>query len=173
MRTWMVKRSRWMGVLVGAAVLLSVGLAQADLTAAVVKKFRGQILITDTALNLMLLGDSKQTIATCSKKTVKAVKHEDVGGTPTWTFYYTAFLNAKPRVDTLTFEFYYDMPGEGLELRADKTMVGIDRSLKTLQGRITISEDDNVSIGKTYVVKLVDNVRDTSKTYATTKLTFK
>jgi len=162
-----------MGILVAAAVLVTVGLAHADLTAKVIKKYRGQILITDTALNLMVLGDTAQTIKTCQKRQLKAVKHDDTGGTPTWTFYYTAFLTAKPRVSTLTMEFYYEMPGEGLELRADKTMVGVDRSLKTLQGSITISEDDNVSAGKTYVVKLVDNVRNTSKTYATTKLTFK
>lgn len=173
MRIWMVKRACGMGILAAAAVVAMVGLAHADLTPKVVKQYQGQILITDSALNLMLLGDSEQTIKTCQQKQLKAVKHEDANGTPTWTFYYTAFLTAKPRVNTLTLEFYYEMPGEGLELRADKTMVGIDRTLKTLQGRITISEDDNVSAGKTYVVKLVDNVRNTSKTYATTKLTFK
>ncbi len=173
MRTWMVKRSCGMGILAGIALVAAAGLAHAELTKKVSQKYRGQILVTDNALNFTVLGDSSQTIKTCEKNKLKVVKHEEVGGTPTWTFYYTAFLNAKPRVGTLTMEFYYDMPGEGLELRADKTMVGIDRSLKILQGRISISEDDNVSAGKTYVVKLVDNLPKSSKTYATTKLTFK
>lgn len=173
MRTWTVKRSFGMGILAALALVAMAGLARADLTTKVIKKYRGQILITDNALNFAVSGDTSQTIKTCEKNKLLVVKHADVDGTPTWTFYYTAFLTAKPRVSTLTMEFYYDMPGEGLELRADKTMVGVDRSLKTLQGRIRISEDDNVSTGKTYVVKLVDNLPKGSKTYASTKLTFR
>jgi len=172
MRIWTVKRWRLMGILTALGLLLAGGISRADLTAQVVKKYRGEILITDTGLDLSVLGDSKRTIKACEERKLTAVKHEE-GGTPTWTFHYTAFLTAKPRVSTLTLEFYYDMPGEGLELRADKSLVGVDRTLKILQGRISISEDDNVSAGKTYVVKLVDNVGRKSKTYATTKLTFK
>lgn len=152
------------GVLVVGALAVDAGV-----NPKVRKHFRGKILITDHALS-SVDPNPKKTIKAWKKARLKEVKHSMVDGVATWQWHYKAFLRKKPMVNMLSFDFY--TADKKAEYKANKK-IGVDPRVTVLEGTLTISEDDNLSKGKTYVVKLVGEVRGKEVTFAKTKITVK
>ena len=154
------------GVIVAGAAI-----AHAALNRKVEAAFRGQILITEQPLDLEEGGDPARIIADCKKQTLLTVKHVKVGGTPVWTFYYTAFLKQKPRLTELSLDFY-TTDAEALYV-ADKKLGGVDPGVATLQGKVEISEDDGLTRGRTYLVKVTGVLKKREIVFATATVTMK
>lgn len=153
---------------IALAVFGVAGPAEAGLSKKVQKTFKGQILITDSKLDLEAEGTDAETIRYCKKKQAKVIKgSDDAEGVYTWSFHYTAFFKSKPKVSTLSFDFYTD-DKERLYV-ANKKIAGVD-ALLTLQGQIKISEDDNLNRNRSYVIKLTGEVKGKEVVYATTKI---
>ncbi len=171
MNTSTARLAKLTALLVGGVMVAAVVTARAEYSAKVQKTFRGQILITEDPLKLEVLGNYAQTIKECRKRALTGVKHDQVDGVPVWSFYYTAFMKSKPRVNSLSFDFYTN-DKEALYV-ANKRLTGIDRSVATLQGRLVISEDDGLLPNRSYVVKLVGQVKGREVVYAKTTVATK
>ncbi|MGE0872150.1 MAG: hypothetical protein AB7P03_26565 [Kofleriaceae bacterium] len=146
------------------ALLVSAhGVAHADISRPVIAAFKGQLVVTKG--DLPEGKNDKDTIAKIKGERLKELtgqKNEDV---TSWYFHYTAFLS-KPGSPKLKMEFYVD----GKKYVADKRLDGIDPKLTVLSGNISISEDEGLTSGKGYVIKLV-NEKD--QVVATTPLHMK
>src|SRR5262245_46780850 len=148
---------------VAAAAVLAGGIASADMSKTVIGAFRGQLVITKDELP-----EGKNDKDTIAK--IKAAKLTELSGTPTgedvtaWHFHYTAFLT-KSGAKALKMEFYRD----GKQYSADKRLDGIDPKSPVLIGDISIDENEGLSKGKSYVIKLVDG----NTVVASAPLTFK
>jgi hypothetical protein len=153
----------------GALVIGNAAVNAAGLSVKVRKAFKGQIVITAQALGMPYPSD-KQTISKWKKRRLKEVTHTMVDGVPTWRWYYSAFLKKKPRTNMLSFDFY--TADKKADYKANKK-IGVDPNVTILQGVMSISEDDNLSKGKTYVVKLTGEVRGREVVFARTKITVK
>ena len=149
------------------AVALAIGFlslaaapAQADMSKKVIAAFKGKLLVTQSPLEMQ--GDDKTTIAAFKKLAVTEVKStigaDDV---PTWVFVYNAFLKTTGAT-SLKLEFY-----DGTNYSADKSLTGVDPKMTVLQGDIEITEDDNITKGKTYTLKLTGRVRGKEIVFAT------
>ena len=134
-----------------AVVLLALvagGVASADMSRGVISAFRGQLVISKTDLP-----DGKNDKDTIAK--IKKEKLTELTGTANedvtyWNFHYTAFLS-KTGNTVLKMEFYRD----GKQFVADKTLDGVDPKSTVLTGDIAINEDEGLSKGKAYVIKLI------------------
>lgn len=129
--------------------LLAGGIAAADMSKGVIGSFKGQLVVSKAELS-----EGKTDKDTISK--IKSEKLSELVGTANedvtaWTFHYTAFLS-KIGASTLKMEFYRD----GKQYAADKRLDGIDPKSAVLTGDISISEDEGLAKGKTYVIKLTD-----------------
>ncbi|MGE0550436.1 MAG: hypothetical protein AB7O24_29330 [Kofleriaceae bacterium] len=154
---------QWMSGLVVALVVFAQGVAHADMSRPVIAAFKGQLVVSKGELPEGK--NDKDTIAKIKGERLKEVtgqKNEDV---TSWYFHYTAFLN-RPGAAKLKMEFYVD----GKKYVADKRLDGIDPKLTVLTGDISISEDEGLTSGKGYVIKLV-NEKD--QVVATTPLLMK
>jgi hypothetical protein len=132
-----------------AAVLAAGGVASADLTRNVISAFRGQIVITKDEITQQK--DDKTTIAKIKEARLKELtgeKHDDVA---VWNFHYTAFLS-KSGGSSLKLEFITD--DKDKRLSADKELEGVDAKASVLNGDITIDEDEGLTKGRSYIVKL-------------------
>ncbi len=163
-------RSGWAMLAAGILVCSAAGLARAELSRKVQAEFRGKILITEAPLDLEE-GQPSKIIADCKKRTLLSVKHTMVDGTPTWSFYYTAFMKQKPKLKELSLDFY-TTDAEKLYV-ANKKLTGVDPYLTTLQGKVSISEDDNLLKGRTYLVKLTGQRGKREVVFATATLATK
>ena len=164
---------RWMWAAAAAAgVGLVLGLGTADAGLGKIQKtFKGQILITETNLDLQKFSTDKENLAYIKKSRKKVIKSEDVGGVPTWSFSYTVFMKTTPKVNSISFDWYTD-DKEKLYV-ANKKLTGIDPKLTLLQGRISISEDDGPVPGRKYIVKVAAEVKGKEVILATTNLHMK
>ncbi len=137
--------------------------AGADMSKKVIAAFKGKILVTKAPLEMA--GDDKTTIAHFKKQTLTEIKGA-VGGDDvlTWNFVYTAFLKGTGAT-SLKLEFY-----DGTNYSADKSLTGVDPKMTVLEGDIEITEDDNITKGKTYTIKLTGTVRGKEIVFATTTL---
>jgi hypothetical protein len=137
---------------ISTAALLTVlvlgGIAQADMSRGVIAAFRGQLVISKT--DLPEGKNDKDTIAKIKKEKVSEIVGTAQEDVQYWNFHYTAFLN-KTGNATLKMEFYRD----GKQFVADKTLDGVDPKSTVLTGDISINEDEGLSKGKAYVIKLV------------------
>lgn len=134
--------------------------ADADLSKKVIAAFKGKILVTQAPLEMQ--GDDKTTIAGFKKQSLTEVKsHQGADDVPTWVFTYNAFLN-KTGASSLSFDFY-----EGNDYKANKDLTGVDPKMTVLQGDIEITEDDNITKGKTYTLKLTGKVKGKDVVFAT------
>ncbi|MBX3159948.1 MAG: hypothetical protein KF773_28525 [Deltaproteobacteria bacterium] len=125
--------------------------------------FKGQLVVTKAELSEAKT--DKDTIAKINAEKLKEVVGEANEDVTYWHFHYTAFLNRSG--DTrLKMEFYKD----GKTYAADKRLENIDPKSGVLTGEISISEDDGLAKGKSYVVKLVT---DKDVVVASTPLVFK
>jgi hypothetical protein len=135
-------------VAVLVAALVIGGVASADMSRGVIAAFKGQLVISKDELP-----GGKNDKDTINK--IKAAKLSELTGEAQedvvyWNFHYTAFLN-KTGNSTLKMEFYKD----GKAFVADKTLDGVDPKSTVLTGTISINEDEGLSKGKAYVIKLV------------------
>ena len=122
-------------VVVAAAVGWG-GVATADVSRNVIAAFRGDLVITKGELPE---GKSeKDTIARIKSERLKELAGEAKDDVMYWHFHYTAFLT-KP----------------GNKFVADNRLDGVDPKTQVLSGDISINEDEGLSKGKAYVIKLV------------------
>lgn len=138
--------------------------ANADLSRKVITAFKGKILLTIGPLESQ--GDDKTTIAHFKKMTLASIKGEQNGNdVQEWTFNYTAFLKSGGAT-SLKLEFYNDTGGYA----ADQRLTGVDPKMTVLEGDITINEDDGLTKGKKYIVKLTGEVKGKDTVFAQTSV---
>lgn len=145
-----------------AAVIAVGGVASAEISKNVIRSFRGQLVVSTDELPEGK--NDKETIAKIKAARVAALTGEERDEVHYWNFHYAAFLT-KTGATRLKLEFF-----DGKQLKADKTLDGVDPKVPLLTGTISINEDEGLTRGKTYTVKLV-NERD--QAVSTTTLTMK
>lgn len=157
------RRSFVLGSLAAALVLgTGVGSANADLSKKVIAAFKGKILVTTGPLEPA--ENDKATIAAFKKAALTEVKGaQNANDIQEWTFSYTAFL-AKGGASSLKLEFYNETGGYA----ADQTLTDVDPKMTVLQGDITINEDDGLTKGKKYTLKLAGEVKGKDVVFAQT-----
>jgi len=136
---------------ISAAVLVAAvawgGVAAADMSRNVIAAFKGQLVITKGELPEGKT--DKETIAKIKAERLKELTGEAKGDVTSWVFHYTAFLT-KTGSTELTMEFWKDK-----KLAANKRINGFDPKLQVLSGDLPIDEDEGLTKGTAYVVKLV------------------
>lgn len=138
--------------------------AEADVSKKVIAAFKGKMLVSDAPLQSS--GDDKATIAAWKSKTTATIKGQQNGNdVQEWTFSYTAFLS-KTGSSSLKLEFY-----DGDKYSADRTLTGVDPKDPVLEGDITIDEDEGLTKGKKYTLKLVATVKGKETTVSTAVVT--
>jgi hypothetical protein len=141
---------RLMFAAVFVAAMVGVGgLATADMSRNVIAAFRGDLVITKG--DLPEGKNEKDTIAKIKAERVKELTGEARDDVVYWRFHYTAFLN-KAGSTQLKMEFYTDK-----KFVAEKGLEGVDPKITVLSGDISINEDDGLTKGKTYTIKLVND----------------
>jgi len=149
-----------------AAVVLAASSANADIDKKALKQLRGTILVSaDELPPIDGAGVTVQSLKKAHQTTQKSVMSGDIA---TWKFYFVAFLKKKPGVTQLSFDFY--TTDKRKLFVANKRLTGIDRSLTLLSSMIEITEDDGLTRGKTYTVKLTATKGKREVVLATTKL---
>lgn len=146
-----------------AAALLAGGVASADFSKTVTASLKGQLVVSKGDLP-----EGKSDKDTVAK--IKASKLTEVVGdvqedVSYWRFHYTAFLKSTGS-SSLKMEFYKD----GKQYAADKSLEGVDPKSQIMVGDISINEDEGLTKGKTYVIKLVN---PKNQVVAQTSLLFK
>ena len=141
----MSSRSIFAAVLV-AAVAWG-GVAAADMSRNVIAAFKGDLVVTKAELPEGKT--DKETIAKIKAERLKELTGEAKGDVTGWVFHYTAFLTRTGATE-LTMEFWKDK-----KLAANKRINGFDPKLQVLSGDLPIDEDEGLTKGTAYVVKLV------------------
>jgi hypothetical protein len=142
---------RWIltAVVVAAAAAWG-GVASADMSRNVLAAFKGELVITKGELPE---GKSdKDTIAKIKGERLKELTGEAKNDVVGWYFHYTAFLS-KTGATRLKMEFYTN--DKDKKFVADKRIDGVDPKTPALSGEITIDEDEGLSKGRPYLIKLV------------------
>lgn len=138
--------------LLSAAVVVAAigwgGVATADMSRNVIAAFRGELVITKGELPEGKT--EKDTIAKIKTERLKELTGEARDDVTYWHFHYTAFLT-KPGATQLKMEFY---TGDK-KFVANVGLDGADPKTPVLSGEISINEDDGLTKGKPYVIKLV------------------
>ena len=136
---------------ISAAVILAAvawgGVAAADMSRNVITAFKGELVITKGELPEGKT--DKETIAKIKAERLKELSGEARSDVTSWFFHYTAFLT-RPGATELTMEFW-----NGKKLAANKRINGIDPKITALSGDISIDEDEGLTKGTAYQVKLV------------------
>ena len=136
-------------VVIAAAVVWG-GLASAEVSKNVITAFKGDLVITKGELPE---GKSeKDTIAKIKTERLKELTGEARDNVVYWHFRYTAFLS-KPGATQLKMEFYTN--DKDKKFVADNRLEGVDPKSMVLSGEISINEDEGLSKGKPYLIKLV------------------
>lgn len=150
-------------------VCAALSVASASVSDKVQKAMRGKILIAEGGLPAARSTDSA-TIEYYKKVNLKTIKHaSEEDDVYSWNIDYTAFLKKAPKARSLSFEFYTD-DKEKLFV-ADKRLMGVDPTLKILNGSFSINEDDGVNRKRKYIIKLVGKVKKRDFTFAETRVT--
>jgi hypothetical protein len=136
-------------VLVAAAVGWG-GIASADMSRNVIAAFRGELVITKGELPEGKT--EKDTIAKIKTERLKELTGEAKDDVVYWHFHYTAFLS-KPGSSLLTMKVYTNDKDQ--KYVDDIRLEGVDPKSMVLSGDISTNEDDGLSKGKAYIIKLV------------------
>jgi hypothetical protein len=136
-------------VVVAAAVVWG-GLASAEVSKTVITAFKGDLVITKG--DLPEGKSEKDTIAKIKTERLKELTGEARDNVVYWHFHYTAFLS-KPGATQLKMEFYTN--DKDKKFVADNRLEGVDPKSMVLSGEISINEDEGLSKGKPYLIKLV------------------
>jgi hypothetical protein len=144
--------------LLSAAVVVAAaigwgGVATADMSRNVIAAFRGELVITKSELPEGKT--EKDTIAKIKTERLKEVSGEDKSDVMYWHFHYTAFLT-KPGATQLTMDFWVNDNSKEKKLAANVRLDGVDPKITVLSGDISINEEDGLSKGKPYLIKLVN-----------------
>jgi len=136
-------------VVVAAAIAWS-GAASAEVSRTVITAFKGELVITKGELPEGKT--EKDTIAKIKSERIKELVGEAKDDVVYWHFHYTAFLT-KAGASQLKMEFYTN--DKANKFVADNRLEGVDPKSMVLSGDISINEDEGLSKGKTYLIKLV------------------
>lgn len=128
------------------------GIASADMSSKVIAAFKGDLVITKGELPDGKT--EKDTIAKIKAERLKELTGEARDDVVYWHFHYTAFL-AKTGSTKLKMEFYTD--DKNKKFVADNRLDGVDPKTPVLSGDISINEDEGLSKGKAYIIKLVND----------------
>jgi hypothetical protein len=134
-------------VVVAAAVGWG-GIATADMSRNVIAAFRGELVITKG--DVPEGKNEKDTIAKIKSERLKELAGEDRDKVMYWHFHYIAFLT-KTGATRLKMEFY----DKDKNLVADTRLDGVDPKVAVLSGEIPINEEDGLTRGRSYNIKLV------------------
>lgn len=126
------------------------GVAAADMSRNVIAAFHGELVITKG--DLPEGKSEKDTITKIKSERLKELSGEAKDDVVYWHFHYTAFLT-KAGASQLKMEFYTS--DKDKKFVADNQLDGVDPKSMVLTGDISINEDEGLSKGKTYVIKLV------------------
>jgi hypothetical protein len=126
------------------------GAASAEVSRGVITAFKGELVITKG--DLPEGKTDKDTIAKIKAERLKEISGEAKSTVTAWHFHYTAFL-AKPGATQLRMEFHTN--DKDKKFAADNRLEGVDPKITVLSGDISIDEDEGLSKGKAYIVKLV------------------
>lgn len=149
-------------VLVVGLVAASAALAQ---SAAVYRKFKGQIIVSDREIPV---SDSDAEMV----KTLKRIHKTSLDGSGgTWSFYFMAFLNKKPGTSQLTVAFY-DLSGGKRKMVTYKD-IGVDASSTIVNTDFEIGEDDGIKKGTKYELAVVDLSTNKEVVFAKAQVTLK
>ena len=149
-----------------ALVLAASGAASADVSESVQKKFRGQILVSAEPLPETATDEAEQVRAL--KKAATTVVAHGPGEPAVWRFHFMAFMTKKPVATQVALDFYTD--DKKKDFVAQERLTGIDPALTLLHSQVELSEDDGLTAGRSYVVKLTAEVKGKEVVLATTKL---
>jgi hypothetical protein len=143
--------SRWISTAVLVVAAAGWGsVASADVSRAVIAAFKGELVITKG--ELPEAKTDKETIAKIKGERIKELTGEARSEVMGWHFHYTAFL-ARTGATRLKMEFYTN--DKDKKFVADKQLDGVDPKLAVLSGEISIDEDEGLSKGRPYQIKLV------------------
>ncbi|HEY0484260.1 MAG TPA: hypothetical protein VGD37_42365 [Kofleriaceae bacterium] len=135
---------------VAAAAFGWAGAATADVSRGVITAFKGELVITRGELPEGKT--EKDTIAKIKTERLKELAGEAKNDVMAWHFHYTAFLS-KTGATQLKMEFYTN--DKDKKFVADNRLDGVDPKTPVLSGDISIDEDEGLSKGKAYIIKLV------------------
>jgi hypothetical protein len=143
--------------LMSAAVVLAAslgwgGVASADVSKGVITAFHGELVITKG--DLPEGKTEKETITKIKTDRLKELTGEARDDVVYWHFHYTAFLT-KAGSSLLKMEFY--TTDKDKKFVADNRLEGVDPKSTVLSGDISINEDEGLSKGKPYLIKLVND----------------
>jgi hypothetical protein len=142
--------SRWLSTAVLVVAASGWRVASADVSRNVMAAFKGELVITKGELPDGKT--EKDTIAKIKSERLKELTGEERSDVVYWHFHYTAFLS-KPGSSLLKMEFYTN--DKDKKFVADKRIDGVDPKTPALSGEISIDEDEGLSKGKPYIIKLV------------------
>jgi hypothetical protein len=158
---------RFLAVTLVAATLAMPATVHAELSKKVISTFKGQLIIS--AGELPSGEDDRATIAAIKKVQLAEVSgeknDEDVMA---WRFSYTAFVS-KNGPTSLKMAFY--TVEKKPRYVADQRLDGIDPKSPVLVGDVAISEDDGLTKGHRYTIKLIAVIGSKESTVASTTLT--
>jgi hypothetical protein len=161
--------TRSLSILFLVALLGAPAIAHAELSKKVITTFKGQILVTEGELPSGT--DDKETVAAIKKAQLTSVEGEkNADDVTVWRFSYTAFLN-KTGPTSLKMVFYSD--DKEKRYAADQRLDGVDPKSPVLVGDVSITEDDGLNKGRSYVIKLVATTGGKDTTLAQTTLKMK
>lgn len=142
---------RWISTIVVLAAALGWGgAASADVSRNVIAAFKGELVITKG--DLPEGKNDKDTIARIKSERLKELTGEARNDVIGWHFHYTAFLS-RTGATRLKMEFYTN--DKDKKFVADNRLDGVDPKTPVLSGDISIDEDEGLSKGKPYLIKLV------------------
>ncbi|MEZ4359164.1 MAG: hypothetical protein R3B48_03215 [Kofleriaceae bacterium] len=140
--------------------------AHANLSKKVITAFKGKIVVSDGGMPDA--SDDKETIDAIKKAQLASIEGEkNADDVTVWRFSYAAFLS-KTGPTSLKMVFYTD--DKKKRYSADQRLDGVDPKSPVLVGDITISEDDGLSRGQGYIIKLIAVSGGKETTLASTTL---
>jgi len=137
-------------VVVAVVIAAGSGAASAEMSKAVIAAFKGDLVITKGEIPEGKT--EKDTIAKIKSERIKELVGEAKDDVVYWHFHYTAFLT-KGGANQLKMEFYTN--DKANKFVADNRLEGVDPKSLVLSGDISINEDEGLTKGKTYLIKLV------------------
>ena len=142
-----------------------IGRADADVSPAIQKKLKGKMFLSDDAFRLDGEDDA-EVVKNIQKNAKAALKHTSEGDIATWHIAFVAFLGKKPGVTQVSVDFY---DGKNTYV-ANKRLSGVAADISVLASEFDISEDDGLTRGKPYAVKLTGSVKGKDVVFATAKI---
>jgi len=143
--------------LLSAALLVAAaaawgGAASAEISRGVMTAFKGELILTKGELPEGKT--EKETIAKIKAERLKELTGDPKGDVMSWHFRYTGFLS-KTGSSVLKLEFYTN--DKEKKFVADQRLDGVDPKSAVVSGEITIDEDEGLSKGRPYLIKLVND----------------